>query len=327
MQCGLRAVPARLPKASCSPWWIIRRWRRQPSTRCSRNRDRLLRVPRYRGRRGHPIWFRRELIPEFLALPETGAARDVVRAPRGAKPNSSTWTTPASWPISTIPPPTAHCWRRADENPPGLLPGMAGALLRSAVRWRPGGALRQRRPVRPAARRLARSALSAGRWISARSTSACSKARLFRWSTTITAAYHPRRPLDRHGAHGIHQELDCMGAAEPVVAAGRQVRRSPPSAWKTPASTSPRAGRRRSRGAGTFRSFVNPSVMRTGAGDPRAQRPHQLQVRRYQIGLLPHRDRSRYFAVRRGRGGGWNVSCSAQPARTDRPAQGWARSR
>jgi len=39
----------------------------------------LLRVPRFDGRRGHPIWFSRELIPEFLALPQTGAARDVVR--------------------------------------------------------------------------------------------------------------------------------------------------------------------------------------------------------------------------------------------------------
>ena len=36
-------------------------------------------MPRFDGRRGHPIWFSRELIPEFLALPETGAARDVVR--------------------------------------------------------------------------------------------------------------------------------------------------------------------------------------------------------------------------------------------------------
>jgi CTP:molybdopterin cytidylyltransferase MocA len=40
----------------------------------------LVRVPRYRGRRGHPVWFARELIPEFLALPEGAAARDVVAA-------------------------------------------------------------------------------------------------------------------------------------------------------------------------------------------------------------------------------------------------------
>jgi molybdenum cofactor cytidylyltransferase len=40
----------------------------------------VLRVPRHAGRRGHPIWFARDLIPEFLAIPDTGAARDVVRA-------------------------------------------------------------------------------------------------------------------------------------------------------------------------------------------------------------------------------------------------------
>jgi molybdenum cofactor cytidylyltransferase len=45
----------------------------------SRGAAELLRVPRYRGRRGHPIWFSRELIPEFLDLPAGGAARDVVR--------------------------------------------------------------------------------------------------------------------------------------------------------------------------------------------------------------------------------------------------------
>jgi molybdenum cofactor cytidylyltransferase len=37
-------------------------------------------VPRYRGERGHPVWFRSELVGEFLALGENGAARDVVRA-------------------------------------------------------------------------------------------------------------------------------------------------------------------------------------------------------------------------------------------------------
>ena len=39
----------------------------------------LLRVPRHRGERGHPIWFGRELIPEFLAVPKGGAANLVVR--------------------------------------------------------------------------------------------------------------------------------------------------------------------------------------------------------------------------------------------------------
>jgi len=39
-----------------------------------------VRIPRFNGRRGHPIWFSRELIPEFLALPRDAAARDVIRA-------------------------------------------------------------------------------------------------------------------------------------------------------------------------------------------------------------------------------------------------------
>jgi molybdenum cofactor cytidylyltransferase len=39
-----------------------------------------LRIPRFAGRRGHPIWFSRELIPELLAVPADLAARDVIRA-------------------------------------------------------------------------------------------------------------------------------------------------------------------------------------------------------------------------------------------------------
>ena len=37
----------------------------------------VLRVPRYRDRRGHPIWFSRALIPEFLALAADSAANQV----------------------------------------------------------------------------------------------------------------------------------------------------------------------------------------------------------------------------------------------------------
>jgi molybdenum cofactor cytidylyltransferase len=42
----------------------------------------LLRVPRYGAERGHPIWFSRELIPEFLAIPVGGAANEVVHRHR-----------------------------------------------------------------------------------------------------------------------------------------------------------------------------------------------------------------------------------------------------
>jgi len=37
-----------------------------------------LRIPRFDGRRGHPIWISRTLIPEFLALPAGSSARAVV---------------------------------------------------------------------------------------------------------------------------------------------------------------------------------------------------------------------------------------------------------
>ena len=39
----------------------------------------LLVIPRYEGRRGHPVCARRELISEFLALPADAQAKEVVR--------------------------------------------------------------------------------------------------------------------------------------------------------------------------------------------------------------------------------------------------------
>lgn len=42
----------------------------------------LIRIPRYSGERGHPILVRRELIPEFLALPPDAPANRVTRAHR-----------------------------------------------------------------------------------------------------------------------------------------------------------------------------------------------------------------------------------------------------
>jgi len=42
----------------------------------------LLCIPRYQGRRGHPIWFSRELIPELIAVREPRTAKDVVHAHR-----------------------------------------------------------------------------------------------------------------------------------------------------------------------------------------------------------------------------------------------------
>ena len=79
MQCGLRAVPAGAegvlftlvdhPAVSAGTLDLL----------LSRPAP-LVRVPRYRDERGHPIWFARDLVPEFLALGDDGAARDIVRA-------------------------------------------------------------------------------------------------------------------------------------------------------------------------------------------------------------------------------------------------------
>ena len=80
MQCGLRFVP---PEAEGVLFTLVDHPAVAPETI-----DALLagagsaavRVPRYEGRRGHPIWFSRALLPEFLAIPPGGAARDIVRA-------------------------------------------------------------------------------------------------------------------------------------------------------------------------------------------------------------------------------------------------------
>jgi CTP:molybdopterin cytidylyltransferase MocA len=42
-----------------------------------------LAIPRYRGRRGHPVYVSAALIPEFLALPEDAKASDVIHRHAG----------------------------------------------------------------------------------------------------------------------------------------------------------------------------------------------------------------------------------------------------
>jgi molybdenum cofactor cytidylyltransferase len=87
MQCGLRAVP---PEADGVLFTLVDHPAVAPARhhRCFAGRGRR-RAPRCcacratTGRRGHPIWFSRELIAEFLALPETGGgARHRARARR-----------------------------------------------------------------------------------------------------------------------------------------------------------------------------------------------------------------------------------------------------
>ena len=79
LQCGLRALP---PRAESVLFTLVDHPAVSTATIQSLLAvpEPLVRVPRHAGHRGHPIWFSRELVPEFLALPETGAARDVVRA-------------------------------------------------------------------------------------------------------------------------------------------------------------------------------------------------------------------------------------------------------
>ncbi len=85
MQCGLRAVPADtegvlftlVDHPAVAPATLDALLAEPTPQVC--DPDPLIRVPRHAGRRGHPIWFGRDLIAEFLALPEKGAAREVVR--------------------------------------------------------------------------------------------------------------------------------------------------------------------------------------------------------------------------------------------------------
>jgi CTP:molybdopterin cytidylyltransferase MocA len=80
LQCGLRAVP---PQASGVLFTLVDHPAVAGSTLdalLSPAGGALLRVPRYRAKRGHPIWFQPSLIAEFLAPPAGATARDIVAA-------------------------------------------------------------------------------------------------------------------------------------------------------------------------------------------------------------------------------------------------------
>jgi molybdenum cofactor cytidylyltransferase len=76
MQCGLRAVPS---EASGVIFSLVDHPAVQPSTltRLAASQAPLA-IPRLQGRRGHPIFFSRPLLAEFLALPPDASAREVV---------------------------------------------------------------------------------------------------------------------------------------------------------------------------------------------------------------------------------------------------------
>ncbi|MGH9662778.1 MAG: nucleotidyltransferase family protein [Bryobacteraceae bacterium] len=77
LQCGLRALPE-------SAEGVVLTLVDHPSVKLSTLRALVaepqprLAVPVFEGRRGHPIFFRRELIAEFLALDPEAQTRDVV---------------------------------------------------------------------------------------------------------------------------------------------------------------------------------------------------------------------------------------------------------
>lgn len=81
LQCGLRAVPA---EAEGVLFTLVDHPAVTPATidTLLATPRPLVRVPRYGENRGHPIWFSRELIAEFLAIPDGGAANEVVHRHR-----------------------------------------------------------------------------------------------------------------------------------------------------------------------------------------------------------------------------------------------------
>jgi len=82
MQCGLLAVPK---EAEGVLFTLVDHPAVMPETigKLVAASPARLRIPRFDGRRGHPIWFTKSLIAEFLALPVTAAARDVVTRHEG----------------------------------------------------------------------------------------------------------------------------------------------------------------------------------------------------------------------------------------------------
>lgn len=81
LQCGLRAVPDAARFVFFTPVDLPAI---QPgSVSALVNASAPLAIPQYHGSRGHPLLISRELVPEFLALPPSAQARDVVERHAG----------------------------------------------------------------------------------------------------------------------------------------------------------------------------------------------------------------------------------------------------
>jgi len=81
MQCGLRAIPA---DAGGVLFTLVDHPNARDSTivRLLGHAEPVV-IPRYQGRRGHPVWFAAALIPEFLALDASQSARTVLERRAG----------------------------------------------------------------------------------------------------------------------------------------------------------------------------------------------------------------------------------------------------
>jgi molybdenum cofactor cytidylyltransferase len=77
MQCGLRAVPA---DARGVLFTLVDHPNFRDATLARLLAESApVAIPRYRGRRGHPIYFSRALVPEFLALDSESSAKAVLQ--------------------------------------------------------------------------------------------------------------------------------------------------------------------------------------------------------------------------------------------------------
>jgi molybdenum cofactor cytidylyltransferase len=78
LQCGLRALPSAVDGGIFTPVDypnIASETVRRLAVSAGSS---PICVPRYRGKRGHPVCFRSELIPEFLALASDSQAREII---------------------------------------------------------------------------------------------------------------------------------------------------------------------------------------------------------------------------------------------------------
>ena len=76
MQCGLRAVPEGAPGVLFT---LVDHPDPAPETVARLFSNALISVPVSGGRRGHPVFFGKALIPEFLELPPEATAKEVFR--------------------------------------------------------------------------------------------------------------------------------------------------------------------------------------------------------------------------------------------------------